>query len=446
MDPIVLARVQFALTAGFHFLFPPLTIGLAWLIVWLMGRYKASGAEADRRLARFWIKIFALSFAVGVATGIVLEFQFGTNWATYSRFVGDIFGAPLAAEAVLSFFLESVFLGVLLFGWSRLSRRQHWFASVMVAVGSTLSAFWIIVADSWMQTPAAFVVRNGRAELTDFAAAVFNPSTLPRYCHTLDGALLTGAFFMLGISAWYLLRERYVVEMRRGFTTALVLGFLAALGALGLGHWHAVQVANTQPAKLAAFEGLFKTQANAPLLLFGIPDAAQRTVHLAVTLPSGLSILAHLDPNAVVTGLDQIPRDEWPPLLPAFFPFHLMVLLGCYFIAFTGLGMLLLWTKRLFTTRLFLQAAVWSIPLPFIATNVGWMAAEIGRQPWIVWHLLRTRDAVSVTVPAWQVLASILMFTTIYAVLLYTWVRLLRHEVRQGLDEPAVQTSAEVTA
>jgi len=447
MDPVILARVQFALTAGFHFLFPPLTIGLAWLIVWLMGRYRKSGAETDRRLARFWIKLFALSFAVGVATGIVLEFQFGTNWARYSRFVGDIFGAPLAIEGVVAFFLESVFLGVLLFGWKLLSPRQHWFAALMVALGSTLSAFWIIVADSWMQTPTAFILRHGRAELTDFFAAVFNPSTLPRYFHTIDAALITGSFFMLGISAWYLLQDRYRDEMRRTLNAALLLGFFASVGALLLGHWHAVQVAATQPAKLAAFEGLFTTQRQAPMMLFGIPDAEQKTVHYAVPLPAGLSLLAHLDPNAEVQGLDKVPANEWPPVPMSFFSFHLMVALGMYFIAFTALGILLLWTKRLYANRTYLLLAVWSIPLPFLAANLGWMAAEIGRQPWIVYRLMRTADAVSVTVPAWQILASICLFSLLYAVLLYTWLRLLRHELQQGLEAPATtSTVTEVTA
>ncbi len=443
MDAVLLARIQFGLTVGFHFLFPPLTLGLAWLILGLMSRYRRSGEEQDRRLARFWIKLFAISFAIGVATGITMEFQFGTNWATYSRFVGDIFGAPLAAEAVLAFFLESVFLGVLLFGWNRVSRNVHWFAALMVAVGSTLSAFWIIVADSWMQTPAAFVLRHHRAELTNFWAAVFNPSTLPRFLHTIDASLLTGAFFMLGISAWFLLHKRHLAASRRTLTLALIVAFFASLAELGLGHIHAVQVANTQPAKLAAFEGLFTTQRRAPLLLFGIPDGLHDTVHAAVRLPVGLSLLAHLNPNAEVQGLDATPRSERPPLAMTFFSFHLMVALGMYFILFTSLGMYLLWRKQLFTNRLFLTAACWSVPLPFIASELGWIAAEVGRQPWIVYHLLLTRNAVSVTVPAWEILASILMFSLLYALLFYTWLRLLRHAIKRGLEKPvAVSTTA----
>ncbi|MHB9024657.1 MAG: cytochrome ubiquinol oxidase subunit I [Armatimonadota bacterium] len=438
MDAVLLARIQFALTVGFHFIFPPLTIGLAWLISWLLWRYRATGDDVYRQMSRFWLKLFAITFVIGVATGITMEFQFGMNWANYSRFVGDIFGAPLAAEAVLAFFLESVFVGVLFFGWKRLSRGALWFASLMVAVGSTMSALWIIIANSWMQTPAGFVVRNGRAELTDFWAAAFNPSTLPRFLHTVDAALMTGAFFMLGISAWLLLKERHVDAARRSLVLALVVAFLTSVAELGLGHYHAVQVANTQPVKLAAYEGLFTTQKQAPLLLFGIPDAEKETVHYAVSVPAGLSLLVGLNPATEVKGLDSAPKSDWPPLLATFIPFHVMVVLGMYFIAFSGLGILLLWWKRLQKNRLFLTAAVWSIPLPFIAANVGWMAAEVGRQPWIVQDLMRTADAISVSVPAEQILASILVFSLIYAILFYTWVRLLRLAVVQGMEPVAV--------
>jgi len=439
MDAVLLARIQFALTVGFHFIFPPLTIGLAWLLVWLVGRYRRTGEADDRALARFWVRLFALSFAIGVATGIVMEFQFGTNWARYSRYVGDIFGAPLAAEAVFAFFLESIFVGVLILGWNRVSRTTLWVSSWLVAIGSTLSAFWIIVANSWMQTPAGYITRNGRAELQNFWQAVFNPSTMPRYLHTVDAALIVGAFFMMGISAWYLLRDQHVEVAKRAFTMALVVGFLASLGAAGIGHWHAVQVANTQEPKLAAFEGLFETQTHAPLTLFGIPDAKTRTLRAAIQIPHALSLLVGNTAATEVKGLDATPRADWPPLLATFFSFHLMVLLGLYFMAFTALGLLLLWRRRLFGNRFFLTAALWSIPLPFLATQVGWMAAEIGRQPWAVYGVLRTSDAASnaATVPAGQILASIIMFSLIYLLLFNTWVRLLRRAIHHGITDEA---------
>ena len=275
MDPVLLSRIQFALTVGFHFIFPPLTIGLAWLIVWFMTKYKNTGDDFYRSLSRFWIKLFTVSFAIGVATGITMEFQFGTNWAEYSRFVGDIFGAPLAAEGIFAFFLESSFMGVLLFGWNRLSRKTLWFASLMVAVGSTLSAFWIIVANSWMQTPTGFHIVAGRAELTNFWLAVFNPSTIPRYLHTVCASLITGAFFMLGVSAWYLLKKRHLNFAKSSLKAALVIAFISSIFQLGIGHAHAIQVAFTQPEKLAAIEGIFDTQTRAPALVFGIPNKTE---------------------------------------------------------------------------------------------------------------------------------------------------------------------------
>jgi len=432
MDPVLLARIQFAVTVGFHFIFPPLTIGMGWLIFYFMNRYRKTKDEFIKGIARFWIKIFALTFAVGVATGIVLEFQFGTNWAAYSRFVGDIFGAPLAAEGIFAFFLESTFVGVLIWGWKRFSARTLWFASLMVAVGATLSAFWIIVANSWMQTPTGYEVVGGRAELTDFWAAVFNPSTLPRYLHTVVACLITGAFFMMGISAWYLIKQKHVEFAKRSLKVSLVAGFIAALLQLPLGHYHAVQVAQTQPEKLAAFEGLFETQKEAPLLIFGIPDAEERTVHAAVKIPGLLSFLVGFDTQTEVKGLNDFPQDEWPPLGLTFYSFHLMFILGLYFIGLTALGLFLLWRKKLFDNKLFATLAFFSIPLPLVANELGWIAAEVGRQPWIVYRLLRTSEAISVTVPAGQILASLIMFSAIYLLLGALWVFLLRREVKKG--------------
>ncbi|HUU03991.1 MAG TPA: cytochrome ubiquinol oxidase subunit I [Myxococcota bacterium] len=437
MDAVLLARIQFALTIGFHFIFPPLTIGLAWLIFWFMNRYKRTGDEVYAVGARFWTRLFALTFGVGVATGITMEFQFGTNWADYSRFVGDIFGAPLAAEGIFAFFLESTFMGVLLFGWNRFSKKTLWLSSLLVAVGSTLSAFWIIVANSWMQTPAGFEVVAGRAVLTDFWAAVFNPSTIPRYLHTIDACLITGAFFMLGISAWYLLKGRHVEFAKKSLRLSLIIGFAAALMQIFLGHYHAVQVTRTQPEKLAAFEGLFETQKEAPLLIFGIPDAESRQVHAAIRIPGMLSLLTSGTTDAEVRGLNDVPENEWPPLGLTFFSFHLMFLLGLYFVGLTALGMFLLWRKKLFDSKLFMMLAMFSLPLPIVANELGWIAAEVGRQPWIVYRLFKTSNAISRSVPAWQVLASIIMFTVIYSLLFALWIFLLRREIAKGPREVA---------
>jgi len=434
MDAVLLSRLQFALTIGFHFIFPPITIGMAWLIFWFMTKYKRTGEEMFSLHARFWTRLFAITFAVGVATGITMEFQFGTNWANYSRFVGDIFGAPLAAEGILAFFLESTFVGVLLFGWKRLSTATMWFSSLMVAIGATLSAFWIIVANSWMQTPAGYQIVDGRAQLTDFWAAVFNPSTIPRYLHTIDACLITGAFFVLGISAWYLWKRRHVAFARESLKVSLVVAFVAAALQFPLGHLHAVQVADTQPEKLAAFEGLFETQTHAPLAIFGIPDGDARKLRAGITVPGGLSILVHGKPGGEVQGLNDFPRDEWPPLAWTFFSFHLMFILGAYFVALTLLGLYLWWRKKLFKNRLFLPLAFVSIPLPILANELGWIVAEVGRQPWIVYRVpgMRTADAISPTVSAGEILASLILFAGIYTLLFFAWIHFLRREVGKG--------------
>jgi len=416
------------------------------LIVWFMTKYKNSGDDFYRNASRFWIKLFATSFAFGVASGITMEFQFGTNWAEYSRFVGDIFGAPLAAEAIFSFFLESTFIGVLLFGWNKLSRKTLWFASLMVAVGATLSAFWIIVANSWMQTPAGFHIVSGRAELTDFFAAVFNPSTIPRFLHTVCGALVTGSFFMLGVSAWYLLKQRHLEFAKVSLRVALIVAVIASFGQLATGHVHGMQVAATQPEKLAAIEGLFDTQTEAPALIFGIPHTPSGRVHTDISIHGLLSLLAFGNVNAEVRGLNDFPRDEWPPLWLTFFPFHLMVAMGLYLIALTILGLYLLLRKKLFGSEFFLRLAFWSIPLPFIANELGWTTAEVGRQPWIVYRVMKTSDAISVTVPATQILTSLILFVLIYLVLTFVWLFLLRREIMEGPGEGAVAAGSEVKA
>ena len=442
MDAVLLARIQFALTIGFHYIFPPITIGMAWLIVWMLGRHLKTGDPLYQTMARFWIRVFALSFAIGVATGITMEFQFGMNWARYSRFVGDIFGAPLAAEGILAFFLESSFLGVLLFGEGRVSARVYWFSALMVAVGSTLSGFWIVVANSWQQTPAGFHIVNGRAELTDFWAAVFNPSTVPRYLHTIDGALTAGAFFILGLSAWFLLRGEHREFAKKSLSMALVAGFAASVVQVPLGHYHAVQVTQTQPVKLAAFEGLWESGPSAPMLLVGLPNPEQERTDFALAIPGLLSIVVGGSTDTWVAGLKEFPRDVWPPLYLTFFSFHLMVGLGLFFIAFTGLGLFLLWRQKLYDNKLFLRVALLSIPLPVIANELGWIAAEVGRQPWIVYELMRTDEAFSTVVPAGQILTSIILFSVVYALLFCLWIFLLRRKLRAG---PEPQTPSEPT-
>lgn len=431
MEPVLLARIQFAFTLGYHFIFAPMTIGLAWLNVWLVGRYRRSGLQADRQVARFWVNIFALSFAVGVATGIAMEFQFGTNWSSYSKYVGDIFGAPLAIEVIFTFFLESTFMGILLLGWERVSRGVHWFSAWMVAVGATLSAFWILVANSWMQTPAGYRFEHGHAVMTDFAAVIFNPSTLPRVLHTVNAALMTGAFFMLGISAWYLLKKRHEELFRPTLHASLLVACITSVLQLPTGHYHAVQVTQTQPVKMAAIEGVFHTAHGVPYTFFGIIDGPRQTVHYALQVPDGLSLLATFNPHGRIIGLDSAPPVNWPPLALTFYPFHLMVLLGLYFILFTVIGVFLLWRKQA-DNHLFLFASLITLPLPFLANELGWMTAEVGRQPWIVYNVLRTSDAVSVVVSSRQILFSSLAFLLIYTSLTIFWAAFLRRQLRKG--------------
>lgn len=435
MNVVVLSRIQFGLTVGFHFIFVPITIGLSWLLVWMMTKYKNTGDRLYHDMTRFWVRIFGVTAVIGIATGVTMEFQFGTNWAQYSRFVGDIFGAPLAAEAILAFFLESTFLAVMLLGWERVSVRALWFASWMIAIGATLSAFWILVANSWQQTPAGYKIIDGRAQLTDPLAAVFNASTWPRFFHTVDGAIITGAFFMLGLSAIFLLKNRHIEFARESFKIALIAAFLASAAQLPLGHFHAVQVAGTQPIKLAAYEGIFETQKRAPMLLFGIPDSQAETMKYALRIPGLLSLLASGNVDTEIKGLKDFPKDEWPPLGLTFYPFHFMVVLGMYFIGIAVIGLLLLWQGKVYTNRYFLIAAIATLPLPFIANELGWMATEIGRQPWAVYKLLRTSDAISVTVPAGQILFSLITVSLIYTLLFAAWVFILRREIEHGPGE-----------
>lgn len=434
MDANLLARIQFGVTVGFHFLFPPLTIGLSWLIVFIMTRYLITRHELYKTMAQFWIRIFSATFVIGIATGLTMEFQFGTNWSAYSRYVGDIFGAPLAIEVIFTFFLESSFIVLLVFGWNRLSFRTLYFAALMVAVGASLSAFWILAANSWQQTPAGFHIVNGRAELTSFVDAIFSPSTIPRVLHTLDAAMISAAFFMSAISAILILRNPAShpsrESMRIGMAAAMLFGILQ----FPLGHLHAVQVVKTQPEKLAAFEAHFETQKPAYQILLGLPNEKDMTVHYPIRIPRLLSLLAYGNLNAEVKGLEEYPRSDWPPVAVTFLSFRLMVLLGTLFAVIPIWG-LFLWARgTFFMNKMFLWASILCGPLPLIANELGWITAEVGRQPWVVWHLLRTKEAASTTVSAGTILFSLIIFSILYLILLIVWISVLRRIIRAGHD------------
>jgi cytochrome bd ubiquinol oxidase subunit I len=464
-DVVLLSRIQFALTIMFHYLFPPLTIGLSVVIVYLLGMRLKTGEAIYDTAARFWTRIFAVNFALGVATGIVMEFQFGTNWAYYSRYVGDVFGSALAAEGIFAFFLESGFLAILVFGWDRVSPRFHFFSAVMVSLGSIFSSIWITVANSWQQTPAGFELREKvvsdrtflRAEITDFWAMVFNPSSMHRLVHVWIAAFILGAFFVMSIAAWYLLRGRHVEFAKRSFTGALILGAIASIAIAISGDLQAVNVALTQPAKLAAFEGLYQTEPRTALYLWGWPSDAEERVKFGVAIPGMLSFLVHRDFTTPVPGFDQL-EERWgrAPVWISFQSYHLMVGLGVFFIGVTLLAAWMRWRGTLWNARWLLWIFVFSVVPAFAANELGWVAAEVGRQPWIVYPTvvdgelvggLRTADAISESVVAGQVISSIVMFGLLYLLLFVLWVVVLNHKIQAGPapigDEPSGTSAAD---
>jgi cytochrome d ubiquinol oxidase subunit I len=439
-DPVFLSRIQFAVTIGFHFLFPPISTGLAWLLVYVEFKAWRTGDPTWEAVGRLFGKLLALTFTVGVATGIVMEFQFGANWSEYCKFVGDVFGPLLAFEAITAFFLESTFLGLYLFGRGRIQPGLTWFSILMVAVGATLSAFWILVANSWQQTPAGFEIIQGRAELTDFAAAVFNPSMGVRFFHTFTACILCGSFFMAAVSAYRLLGNSESRPDRKSLAAAVILGLTASiLAAFPTGHEHAKQVALTQPEKFAAIEGLYETESNVPIVVFGLvkDDPPQLKAKTTLPIPGLLGWLAFGDFHAEIDGISSFPAENRPPLWMTFVSFHNMVILGILFQAVMFLSVVQWWRRRLWVSRKLLMALIGCMPLSLVAIQFGWVTAELGRQPWAVYHLLRTADAASPTVPAGQILFSILLYSAIYGLLLVLYLFLLEREVSHGLKETA---------
>ena len=435
MDPTLLARVQFGLTIGFHYIFPPLSIGLGVILVAMEGLYLKTRDPLYLQMTKFWARIFALIFALGVASGVVMEFQFGTNWAAYSRFVGDVFGSALAAEGIFAFFLESGFLAILLFGWNRVSPRVHFFATVMVSLGAHLSAVWIVVANSWMQTPAGYhlveTALGRRAEITDFWAVVFNPSSLVRLSHTIMGAWQAAAFFVLAVSAYYLLTRRHQEFARASLRIGLVLALVSSVGSLATGHASALVVSSHQPTKLAAFEGHFPASAPAGLFLLGwVDEAGERTVGLQ--LPGMLSFLVHGDTTKPLPGLSAVPREERPPVQAVFQSYHAMVGIGSALLGLSALGALFLWRGWLFESRWLLGLFVLAALGPQAANQLGWFTAEVGRQPWIVYGIMRTSEGISRAVDAGQVLGSLLLFGLIYLLLFALFIFLLGVKIQHG--------------
>jgi cytochrome d ubiquinol oxidase subunit I len=438
MDVLTLSRIQFGATIAFHYLYPPLSIGLGILLVLMEGAWLRTGNDLYHQMARFWTKVFALTFAIGVATGIVMEFEFGTNWASYSRFVGDVFGSALAAEGIFAFFLESGFLALLLFGWDKVGRRTHFFATCMVALGAHFSAVWIVVANSWMQTPAGYhIVGSGmhaRAEVTDFWQVVFNPSMLNRLFHTLCGAWSAGSFLVVSVSAWYLLKGKHLEFARKSLKLALIVALVASLLQAFSGHLSARGVGRNQPAKLAAFEGLYQTTSNAPLVLAGIVDEKNQRV-VGLSAPFLLSFLTHNDFHSPVTGLNEFKPEDRPPVQASFLFFHGMVAIGFALIGIAALGFLYFKHGSLHQRRWLLWLLVFSVLGPQLANQLGWFAAEVGRQPWIVYGVMRTPEGLSAVVKANVVVASLILFTVIYFLLFTVFIYLLHQKIQHGPDD-----------
>ncbi|WP_400073444.1 cytochrome ubiquinol oxidase subunit I [Zobellia russellii] len=436
MDVEILSRIQFAFTIAFHYIYPPLSIGIGLIMVVFESLYIKTKNKEYHTLAKFWTKIFSLTFGIGVVTGIVMEFEFGTNWAVYSRYVGDIFGSALAAEGIFAFALESGFLGVLLFGWNRVKPWVHLVATIGVFLGSMFSAIWIVVANSWQQTPAGYhIVGEGleaRAEITDFWAMVFNPSSVDRILHVWLGAFLAGTFLILSVHAYYILKGRFVHISKKAFKMTLVVATIFSLGQLVTGHSSADGVAVNQPAKLATMEGHFEASAPADMYLFGWVDKEEQKV-TGLKIPGGLSFLLDYDIKAPVTGLNAFAEEDRPSQINAVFQFyHIMVSIGMFLILVTLYACFLWWRGKLFEKRWLLWIFVFTALLPQIANQVGWFTAEMGRQPWVVYGLLRTSEAFSQAVTANQVLFSLILFMLVYTLLFLLFVYLLNKKIKHG--------------
>lgn len=449
MDVEILARIQFAFTIAFHYIFPPLSIGIGLFLVIFEGMYLKTKNKVYHDLCFFWTKIFAVTFGIGVVTGIVMEFEFGTNWATYSRFVGDIFGSALAAEGIFAFALESGFLGILLFGWNKVSPKVHFLSTLGVFLGSCFSAVWIVVANSWQQTPQGYkIVGEGiskRAEITDFWAMVFNPSSVERLLHVWVGAFLAGSFLVLSVHSYYLLKSRHIELSKIAMKIAVYVSVVFSLSQLFIGHISAEGVTKNQPAKLAAFEGHYDGEASADLYLFGWVDQESKQVY-GLKIPGGLSFLIHQNFHTKIKGINDFPQDEVPTQVNAIFQFyHLMVAIGMLLISLSFLAVYLLIKKKLFNNTLMLKALVASVIFPQLANQFGWFAAEMGRQPWVVYGLLRTDEAFSQSVSAKQVLFSIILFGIIYLFLFLLFIYMLNKKIQAGPDDFSLGDSRRLT-
>ena len=443
MDVEFLSRVQFGLTAGFHYIYPPMSIGLALILVIMEGMYLKTRDPLYERMTKFWVKVFALTFSLGVATGLVQIFAFGTNWAAYSRYVGDVFGSALAAEGIFAFFLESGFLALLLFGWDKVGPKMHFFSTIMVAAGSHFSAIWIIAANSWMQTPAGYkIVGEGataHAVVTDFWVMILNHSTIDRLVLSILGCWLTGSFLVISISAFYLLKKRHRVFAERSMHVALTVAAIVIVLQLFSADSTARGVAKNQPIKLAAMEATYKTTPGTPLYLGGIVDKETQTVK-GIAIPNLLSFLVYHDFKTPVPGLDQYPKELWPNVAVVFQTYHAMIAMWSVMFVLAGLAFYQWRRKRLADCKWLLRGLIFAVACPHIANFCGWCTAEIGRQPWVVYGLLKTSDGLSKNIQASQVMGSLIMFVVMYTLLFVLFIYLLDRKIKEGPHDVDMET------
>jgi len=446
MEELLLARWQFAITSTYHFLLVPLTLGLSILVAIMETKYVRTGDALYKKMAKFWGKLFLINFSLGVATGLVQEFQFGMNWSEYSRFMGDIFGVPLALEALTAFYLESVFIGLWIFGWERLSRKMHAVTIWVVAVGANISSLWILIANSFMQQPVGYVLRNGRAELNDFTAVLTNSYVLNQYPHVLLAGLVTGGIFVMAISAYHLLRGSQVDFFRPSFKYGLICALAASLLVAGTGHRQAQFVAEAQPMKLAAMEALWETANPAPFALAAVIDQQKETNSAEIGIPNGLSFLVYNSFSGEVKGIKEIqaqnverygPGNYIPDVVPVFWSFRIMVVAGMWLLLITMISAYFLKKGRLESYPLVLKAVLWSLPVPYIANSTGWAVTEMGRQPWIVFGLQRVDQAVSPLVPASAIWTSLIGFSVVYGIIAAAGIYLFAKFARRGPEEKA---------
>jgi cytochrome bd ubiquinol oxidase subunit I len=447
-DPTLISRWQFAFTVVYHYLFPQLTMGLALLLVILKTLYLRRGDETYNKAARFWGKIFAVTFIMGVVTGIPMEFQFGTNWAAFSAFAGDIIAQTLAMEGAFAFFLESAFLGIFLFGERRFGQRMHWFSALMLLVGTWASGYFILATNSWMQNPVGYEeVAGGGVRISDYSAVLLNPWVFVQFAHNQGGAVVTGAFVMAGLGAYYLLANRHELYGRMFVHLGLITAVIASVWMLfPSGHVSSTEVAEKQPVALAAMEGQFRTERPAGLVIMGQPDLERERIDNPIVIPRALSYLLYQNWNAEVKGLDAFPQKNWPDTIPLlYYSYHVMVGLGTIFIAITVVATFLLWRRRLFESRWMLWILMLATPFPFIANTAGWLTAELGRQPWLVYGLLRTSEGASPLVSSGNVLFTLIGFAGMYLIMGLLYFVLMVREVAHGPEAEQAPSGESLT-